>query len=463
MDEELIDEWIGEYHIIGFRSATVLGHGGSSTVFRAYKKDNEEEVVALKRMHDPFPNYDAALKEKILKEVDILEMLDHDHIVKLIEVIFEDTDYGQMARPCIVMPYVPGGTLRKLLTNNDLLPLETIRSYMRQITDALSYAHSHRDRVVHCDVKPENILLSEDGNKVFLTDFGIAQITSEIRSTTHVTTKPSGTDIYMAPEQFKGHPSRKSDQYALAIVLYECLCGSPPFEGANYGWLSEQHHHAQVPSLRQKCRSRGRNISKRTERVVLTALAKKKEKRYLDIKAFAEALDKALTLEIKIEEERHHKAEQAYQAKEEQYTSTTKIIVWSVGVILIVLSLFVFIRAIYDAQAFYEGTKTTQGIIIYYDASTVSDGSTVVGSCSISVTFTPVGKTSPITIQENGGLSTCGEERGKKVEVLYHPSNPTDAKTTEKASEDIWTTILGLLLFLPMILVGTAKLANKID
>src|SRR5581483_3930744 len=206
-----MDKWIGPYRLINF-----IEPGGSSAVFRAYRKDSEEEV-AIKVMRDRFPKRDPTPKEKFLREVQILETLDHKHIVKLIEVIFEDTDYDQMIRPCIIMPYVPGGTLRKFLKNNNLLAFETIRSYMSQITAALAYAHSHK--VVHCDVKPENILLSEDGSHLFLADFGIAQILSEIHSTTHVTTRPSGTDIYMAPEQFEGHPSSKSDQYALAILF----------------------------------------------------------------------------------------------------------------------------------------------------------------------------------------------------------------------------------------------------
>src|SRR5947209_254530 len=162
MDEQ-IDQWIGEYHL-----TKLIGPGASSAVFRACKTGSEEEV-AIKRMSERFPNHDLALKEKFLKEVGILGTLDHNHIVRLIEVIFENTDYNQMARPCIVMPYIPGGTLRKLLNENDLLPLETIRSYMLQITEALSYAHDCK--VVHCDIKPENILLSKDGNNVFLADF----------------------------------------------------------------------------------------------------------------------------------------------------------------------------------------------------------------------------------------------------------------------------------------------------
>jgi len=80
--------------------------------------------------------------------------------------------------------------------------------------------------------------------------------------------------------------------------LYECLSGSPPFEGASYDQLSKQHRSTQVPSLRQKCRVHGRDISKGTELVILKALAKKKEKRYGSIQEFAEALDKALLLEI---------------------------------------------------------------------------------------------------------------------------------------------------------------------
>src|SRR5689334_8311271 len=197
-----MDKWLGEYRLDNF-----IDPGGSSAVFHACKK-NSEKAVAIKIMRDRFQNRDPNLKNDVFKEVELLTRLDHDHNVKFIKVIFYNTDHDQMARPCIVMPYVPGGTLRKLLKNNDLLPLETVRSYMRQITEALSYAHSRN--IAHCDIKPENLLLSEDGRKIFLADFGIAKILSEIHSTMRVTTSPSGTALYMAPEQFEGHPSRRS-------------------------------------------------------------------------------------------------------------------------------------------------------------------------------------------------------------------------------------------------------------
>lgn len=456
-----MDKKIGEYHLIDF-----IEPGGSSAVYRASQRGSKEEV-AIKIMRDRFPNRDQTLMKTFKKEVEVLKKLDHEHIVKIIEVIFDNTDYDQMARPCIVMPYIPGGTLRKLLNNHDLLSLETIRSYIRQITKALQYAHDRN--VFHCDVKPENILLSEDGSCLFLADFGIAQILSEIHSTTHVTTKPSGTAEYMSPEQFDGHPSPKSDQYALAILLYECLCGSLPFKGTNYNQLSKQHYHAQVPSLRQKCRNRQRNISKRTEQAILKALTKDKEKRYSNIETFAEALDKALTLEI--EEEQRRNAEQAQQVEEGRHISVTKTIVWSVGIILIVLSQFLLpdwsIRGIYNAASFYDGTQSTQGIVTDSQLTLENDGRNGYESCSISVTFTLVGKTSPTIIQEYLltlplTASTC-PDKGAKVEVLYYPRNPADAKTTQKVDEDIMTNIVGTGCLLVLALLVIALLADRIN
>ena len=128
------------------------------------------------------------------------------------------------------MPYASGGTLRqKLEAHGGLLPSETIRSYTRQLADALNYAHQHD--IIHCDVKPENVLLDKDGH-LLLGDFGIARIRAETLSGVSMTTQePFGTLVYMAPEQFKGKPHRAIDQYALATMIYEWFCGHPPFDG----------------------------------------------------------------------------------------------------------------------------------------------------------------------------------------------------------------------------------------
>jgi eukaryotic-like serine/threonine-protein kinase len=106
------------------------------------------------------------------------------------------------------------------------LSLEQVDACLQQIADALQ--HVHDNGPVHCDLKPENILLSADGT-LLLADFGVTRSIETIQMKS--TRAGAGTPTYMAPEQFDGKPHPASDQYALGIMVYECLSGKPPFEG----------------------------------------------------------------------------------------------------------------------------------------------------------------------------------------------------------------------------------------
>src|SRR5262249_29261496 len=115
------------------------------------------------------------------------------------------------------------------------VPLATIAEYIEQIASALQYAHDRR--VIHRDIKPENMLLRAD-DTLLLSDFGLAKIIE--RSTLMSMQTQAGTPAYMAPEQHKGFPCFASDQYALAIAVYEWICGTRPFQGSRE-WLALQH------------------------------------------------------------------------------------------------------------------------------------------------------------------------------------------------------------------------------
>ncbi len=128
--------------------------------------------------------------------------------------------------PFLVMNYAPNGTLRQLHPSGTRLSPATIASYVEQVAEALQYAHE--EKLIHRDVKPENMLLGR-GNEVLLSDFGIAVIAES----THYQTSQEvgGTAPYMAPEQIRGKPCPASDQYALGVVVYEWLSGNRPFRG----------------------------------------------------------------------------------------------------------------------------------------------------------------------------------------------------------------------------------------
>lgn len=129
--------------------------------------------------------------------------------------------------PYLVMNYAPGGTLRKHHPAGSWLPLSQVVSYVGQVAAALQYAHDKR--LIHRDIKPENMLLDRQ-QQVVLSDFGIALMSQSSRS--HTPQEIAGTAAYMAPEQFQGNARRASDQYALAVVVYEWLSGSRLFGGS---------------------------------------------------------------------------------------------------------------------------------------------------------------------------------------------------------------------------------------
>jgi len=159
------------------------------------------------------------------------------------------------------------------------------RRPMGQVASGLQYVHNHR--LIHCDVKPENMLLGPRG-QVWLTDFGIARSESAVRNKQFKTYELIGSASYMAPEQINGSPRHSSDQYALAAVIYQWLSGQPLFQGTG---LQVCLQHLSAPPLR--LRDRVPSISPTVERVVLKALSKDPFQRYAHVQEFAYALQQA--------------------------------------------------------------------------------------------------------------------------------------------------------------------------
>jgi len=181
------------------------------------------------------------------------------------------------------MAYAPNGTLRQRHPLGMPVPLPTVIRYVQQVASALQYAH--QQRVIHRDVKPENLLVGRK-NEVLLSDFGIAVVAHQTNSIT--TQDQAGTINYMAPEQLRKKPHPASDQYALAVMVYEWLTGSSPFEGSAIE-IAVQHLQTPPPPLRQP----GNGISADVERVVLRAMEKHWQMRFASVWDFATALQEA--------------------------------------------------------------------------------------------------------------------------------------------------------------------------
>ena len=179
------------------------------------------------------------------------------------------------------MDYAPNGTLRQRHPKGTLLPLDTILDYVKQIADALQYAHD--EKVIHRDIKPENMLLGRR-NEILLSDFGIALVVQSSRYQN--TQEVIGTAAYMAPEQLQGKPRRASDQYSLGIVVYEWICGDRPFHGS-FTEIYSQQLFVPPPSLCEKVPW----LPSTLEEVVLKALAKDPGQRFDSVEAFFQELN----------------------------------------------------------------------------------------------------------------------------------------------------------------------------
>jgi serine/threonine protein kinase len=263
-----IGQQVGTYRLL-----RVLGEGGFATVYLG-EHLHLETLAALKLLHLSFSPEEG---EAFRREAQLIGRLEHPHIVRVL-------DYDvQAGTSFLVMSYAPGGTLRSVHPRGTVLPLSKVVDYVAQVAEALQYAHDRR--IIHRDVKPENLLVGAR-QEVLLGDFGIAVLSQRSRSVS--TQAIVGTAAYMAPEQFRGKPCVASDQYALAVVVYEWLVGERPFSGS-FLELASQHLLTPPPALRQK----NPGVSPAVERVVLTALTKEPAQRFGSIKDFALALAQA--------------------------------------------------------------------------------------------------------------------------------------------------------------------------
>jgi eukaryotic-like serine/threonine-protein kinase len=263
-----VGQQLGNYRLI-----RLLGEGGFAEVYLGEHIHLSTEA-AIKVLHTQLTNEDV---EQFRNEARTIARLKHRHIVRVF-------DFGVEGKtPFLVMDYASNGTLRQRYPRGSILPVSSIVSYVKQVAAALQYAHNQK--LIHRDIKPENMLLESD-DEILLSDFGIALVaqSSRYQSTQDVV----GTVAYMSPEQIQGKPRPASDIYSLAIVVYEWLSGTRPFHGS-FTEMCTQHMFAPPPPLNEKVP----NISSDVEQVVITALSKDPHQRFMNVQAFATALEQA--------------------------------------------------------------------------------------------------------------------------------------------------------------------------
>lgn len=214
-----------------------------------------------------------------LRENRLVASLVHPHIVRVFDCDVEENV------PYLVLDYAPGGTIRQKYPRGVALNPEQVLYYLKQIADALQYAHNQK--IIHRDIKPENIFLGSK-DEILLGDFSSVLVSQSSRLQSQSTQAVVGTAAYIAPEQLQGKPQYASDQYALGIVTYEWLTGQRPFTGT-FTEIIGQH----MTSLPIPLRIKVPDLSPALEQVVLTALEKDPQQRFPNIQAFAKAFTQA--------------------------------------------------------------------------------------------------------------------------------------------------------------------------
>jgi tRNA A-37 threonylcarbamoyl transferase component Bud32 len=264
-----------------YRLDAQIGTGGMSTVYRAFDTVLERQV-AIKLMHREIAS-DSDQLERFRREARAVAQLNHPHIVTVIDAGEDDNT------PYIVFEYVEGETLKDRIRRHGRLPVSEAIAYAIEIARALGVAHERG--IVHRDVKPQNVLVDEEGSAK-VTDFGIARTLDQEGLTADG--RVLGTTDYVSPEQALGHSvTGQSDLYSLGIVLFEMLTGDVPFKGDNQVAVAMKHVREQLPDVQ----IRRPEVSSALAAVVDRATAKDLDHRYADDRELIADLEDVLAIE----------------------------------------------------------------------------------------------------------------------------------------------------------------------
>lgn len=255
-----------------------IGEGGMANVYLA-EDTILERKVAIKVLRGDLSN-DEKFIRRFKREALSVSNLSHPNIVEVYDVGEEDGNYY------IVMEYIEGKTLKQLLQKRGALTLTEVIDIMSQLTDGL--AHAHEAYIIHRDIKPQNIMI-EDNGRIKITDFGIAMALNSTQLTQ--TNSVMGSVHYLPPEQANGKGSTvKSDIYSLGILMYELLTGSVPFKGDTAVEIALKHMKEKIPSVRKQ----NPTIPQSVENIILKATAKNPKNRYDSVREMYNDLQTAL-------------------------------------------------------------------------------------------------------------------------------------------------------------------------
>jgi serine/threonine protein phosphatase PrpC len=259
-----------------FRIESVVNRSGMASIYKAIDVSNGD-TVAVKVPYMQFES-DPGTFARFQREAEIGRRLNHPNILRFLNVT-------EQSRPYIVMEYLQGRTLREVMNEVRPLPISDAVQIASALCDALS--HMHHEKVVHRDLKPQNVMICDDGS-IRIMDFGIAKAT-EMRRITFAGLSPAmGTPDYMAPEQVKGRRGdERTDIYSLGAMLYEMTTGRVPFEGPNPFIVMN----SRITGDPVAPRKRNQEISEQLEEIILHAMEREPSKRYQTAAAMKAELD----------------------------------------------------------------------------------------------------------------------------------------------------------------------------
>lgn len=333
-----------------YRILSELGRGGMAVVYRANDSMLDRHVaVKMILTENASREKSAKLLKRFNREAKTLASLSHPNIVKVL-------DYGEYENmPYLVMEFITGGSLKAKMGK----PIPYAEAAAMLVPLARALHHAHQQRIVHRDVKPENILIN-DSNQPMLSDFGILKFVDVEESQGLTGTgRIVGTPAYMSPEQIRGREvDGRTDMYSLGIVFFEMVTGRKPYNANTPIELSMQHLHDPIPKAKQFVR----DLPLEVDQIIAKSIAKNPEDRFPTLAAFAQALEKlsGTTAGTTTAERRAMKAAEEKEQEEKRRRAGQKparaFPIRSLSIIAIVIALlgvmgFVFRQEIFDLVA----------------------------------------------------------------------------------------------------------------
>ena len=458
----------------------IIGEGGMANVYLGYDTILERDV-AIKVLRGDLAD-DEKFVRRVRREAQNASLLSHPNIVQIYDVGEDDGNFY------IVMEYIKGQTLKQLIKKRGkLTPAETV-DIVSQLTDGL--AHAHDSYIIHRDIKPQNIMILEDG-MVKITDFGIAMAinASDLTQTNSV----MGSVHYLPPEQASGKGSTiKSDIYSLGIMMYEMLAGTMPFKGETAVEIAMKHLKNPMPSVRKENPS----VPQALENIILKATAKNTKNRYNNVREVYEdiktCLDKSrkdekrivfkypenefsdentqvvnsLKDEIKAKEEEKSKKKEEVSVKEIDETeySDKKLNVFTMVLIGLVSVLVVALLTVFIIIPNLTITKD----ISVPDVSGLTKASAREKLEKAGLKVNPSVKTEYTSEVEKGKISKTDPKAGSKVKkgaviVLYKSSGSDKIKIEDYTGQDALKVQAKLELQGLSVIIETKKVDNKDD